>query len=296
MKTFILFLSTILFFSACKPSSKENQKVELPTSLVLEMESEYVDSMTYDLFVDLPPSYYNSDDTYPVVYLLDAYEIYGLMLQTYQQLLFMQEVPEMIIVGISYKIDGDFYTDGLREYLDMRARDYTPTKLSYEETVQKHGKRLAGYVRYSGGGMNFQSFLEKELIPHIESEYRTDPEQRALFGYSLGGTFTIFSMLSKPTLFQKYFVGDAFQSWDNYAVFDFDHSQELIGSNDTLDVYIAWCEMETSDDTDFPLMKYLNDLDNPHIRYRSEVLEGETHLSGIGLAYSRAFRRLFGLW
>ena len=69
MKSFILLLSTVVLFSACNPSSHENQKVELPTSLVLEMESEYVDVMTYDLFIDLPPRYYTSDDIYPVVYL-----------------------------------------------------------------------------------------------------------------------------------------------------------------------------------------------------------------------------------
>lgn len=283
-----------LLISGDQVLSQGFQKVQLPSTHIREIESVYVKDRTYDLFIDLPPGYSTSDSNYPVVYMLDAYETFGLYLQTYQQLLFMHEIPELIIVGISYQIEGDFYTEGLREYLDIRARDYLPTYLTWEETKEKHGK-FADYVRLSGGGKEFQSFLEKELIPFMESEYRTDPEQRSLFGYSLGGTFAIYSMLNKPGVFQKYFIGDAMHSWDDYAVFDFDQTDMLLGSKDTIDVYISWCDMETQDDSNIPLMKHLKNIDNPHIRYESEVLEGETHLSGIGLAYSRAFRSLYGL-
>ena len=152
MKPINFFLSVlVLLFLGNSCLSQEYSNVQLPTKIVREIESNIVEDMVYELFIDLPPTFTTSDQKYPVIYLLDAYEIFGLQDQTYQQLIFMREIPEMIIVGISYKIDGEFYSEGLREYLDIRARDFTPTHLSYEETVKKHGKGLANYVRYSGG-------------------------------------------------------------------------------------------------------------------------------------------------
>lgn len=275
----LVFLVDILF-------CQEYPKVQLPTTQIREIESEFVENMVYDLFIDLPPGYVTSDKKYPVVYLLDAYETYGLMLQTYQQLIFMHEIPEMIIVGISYQIEGDFYTEGLREYLDIRARDYLPTYLPRKKTAK--------YIRYSGGGKEFLSFIEKELIPFINLEFRTDPDQSGLFGYSLGGTFTTFCLLSKPELFKKYFIGSPMLSWDNWAVYKFDNTDKLYGSSDTLNVYISWGELESKSGKHHPLKDYLLEKNNPYIIFHSEVLEGETHLSGIGLAYSRAFRRLYG--
>jgi predicted alpha/beta superfamily hydrolase len=213
-KMLLVFFIPVIFILSNSGYSQDYPTVHLPTSIVREIESNIVRDMVYELYIDLPPGYHTSDQTYPVVYLLDAYEIFGLQVQTYQQLIFMKEIPEMIIVGISYKIDGEFYTSGLREYLDIRARDFTPTHLSYEETVIKHGKNTADYVRISGGGKEFLEFIEKELIPFVEKEYRADPENRGLFGYSLGGMFTTYAMFSKPGLFRNYFIGSPFLNWD----------------------------------------------------------------------------------
>ena len=291
------FLLSFLFFIAFESScfTQEYIPAQLPTTITRDIKSEIVEGMVYELIIDLPPSYHTSDKKYPVVYLLDAYETFGLMLQTYQQLIFMNEIPEMIIVGISYKIDGEFYHEGLREYLDIRARDYTPTHLSYEETVKLHGKSLANWVRVSGGGKAFLGFIEKELMPFIGSEYCTDPDQRGLFGYSLGGTFTTYALFSKPGLFRNYFIGSPFLNWDNRAVYNFDKTDHLLGSSDTVNVYISFGELESRDGKHHPLKNYLEDKNNPHILFKSEVLEDETHLSGIGLAYSRAYRRLYGI-
>ena len=295
MKPSTIFLSFLWLIAIESPCfAQEYTAAQLPTTIIRDIKSDIVKDMSYELIIDLPPSYQTTEKTYPVVYLLDGYETSGLMIQTYQQLIFMNEIPEMILVAISYKIDGEFYHEGLREYLDIRARDYTPTHLSYEETVKLHGKGTANYVRFSGGGKDFLAFLEKELIPFIESEYRTDPDQRGLFGYSLGGTFTTYALFSKPGLFKNYFIGSPMLSWDNYAIYKFDNTDKLTSSSDTLNVYISWGELESKEGNHHPFKDYLEEKNNPFIKFKSEVLEDETHLSGIGLAYSRAFRRLYG--
>jgi predicted alpha/beta superfamily hydrolase len=204
----------------------------------------------------------------------------------------MNEIPEMIIVGISYQIAGDFYTKGMQECLDIRARDFLPTYVPLD-TIIKPGQKYK-YIRYSGGGEDFLNFIEKELIPYIETEYRADPGNRGLFGYSLGGTFTTYSMFSRPGLFKNYFIGSPYLGWDNRAVYKFNNTEQLIGKSDTINVYISSGELEYGGRR-HSLTDTLKGLNNPHIILKSELLEGETHLSGIGLAYSRAFRRLYGL-
>ena len=293
-KKIFFFLIPVFLFIGNSGHSQQFPTVQLPTTIVREIKSNIVKDMVYDLYIDLPPNYNSSDQKYPVVYLLDAYETFGLMLQTYQQLLVMNEVLGLIIVGISYQIEGEFYSKGLRKYYDIRARDFTPTHLTYEETVKQHGQETADWIRDSGGATEFLEFFEKELIPFIDSEYRTNTHQRGLFGYSLGATFTTFALLNKPGLFKKYFIGSPMLSWDNYSVYNFDNTEYLFGSLDTIEVYISWGQFESKEGRHHPLKDTLEQRSNPHILFISEVLEGETHLSGIGFAYSRAFRRLYG--
>ena len=292
--TAILVLISIIVISGLILPEDARSQIQLPTGHVRTIESKIVDDMTFDLFIDLPPGYEETDQTYPVVYLLDAWEVWGLVLHTYQQLIFLNDIPKMIIVGISYPVEGDFYTDGMKEHLDMRARLFTPTHLTYEQTVEKHGKGTAQFIRVSGDGKKFLGFIEKELIPFIEKEYRTDPNNRGLFGYSLGGTFTTFAMLYKPGLFQNYFIGSPFLNWDDKAVYTFDNLDQLTASGDSINVYISWGELESAEGRHHPLKFYLEEKAHPNIHFLSEVLSGENHLSGVGLANSRAFRRLYG--
>ena len=56
--------------------------------------------------------------------MLDEYETFGLVLQTYQQQIFFGNIPPMILVGINYKIEGKSFYDGLDDYFYIRARDY----------------------------------------------------------------------------------------------------------------------------------------------------------------------------
>ena len=53
------------------------------------------------------------------------------------------------------------------------------------------------------GGKLFTSFIEKELIPHIDSLYSTS-QYRILIGHSLGGLFTIETFINHTQLFKSY--------------------------------------------------------------------------------------------
>jgi len=131
------------------------------------------------VFVDLPEGYSESGQSYPTVYLLDGGDTFPLMAAHHHYLRFGDEAPELILVGISY--GADTFREG-----NYRQTDYTAP---WEERS------------FWGGAAVFQSVLQDELLPLIESTYRSDPSRRAIFGHSLGGQFVLFNALTRPGLF-----------------------------------------------------------------------------------------------
>ncbi len=133
---------------------------------------------------------------YPVVYLLDGdahfFSVSGLIHQLSEingNTLF----PEMIVVGIPN-------TD--------RMRDLTPTHSPTGYTGDSAG------VGTSGGGEIFMSFIEKELMPHIDSLYPTAP-YKVFIGHSLGGLTVINALLHHTRLFNSYIAIDPSMWWQN---------------------------------------------------------------------------------
>ena len=113
----------------------------------------------YKISIWLPPSYVDSDKTYPVLYLLDGNTCFGLATDTVTALTFGQEVPELIVVGIGYV------------NRNQRGRDL----------LWAHDR--------------FYAFLTEELIPFVDGEYRTDTRApRTLVGHSDGGFFTLLAL------------------------------------------------------------------------------------------------------
>lgn len=152
-----------------------------------------------DYYVSLPPGYDASEDTYPVVYVLDGdvhrWKAISGMIEGLSTDTLDNQIIEAIVVAIPN-------TD--------RDRDLTPTRLA-QWTFE--GKVLQTFET-SGGADNFQTFLSDELIPKIEAMYRCSG-QRILIGESFGGLFASYSLLTKPSLFTDYLIIDPAALWDN---------------------------------------------------------------------------------
>ena len=69
----------------------------------------------------------------------------------------------------------------------------------------------------SGGGEKFISFIEKELIPHIDSLYPTSP-YRMFIGHSIGGLMVIYSLLNHSNLFNSYLAIEPSLWWDDQVI------------------------------------------------------------------------------
>jgi predicted alpha/beta superfamily hydrolase len=118
---------------------------------------------------DMTSGFRDSTKHYPVVYLLDGDAHFTSVTGLIQQLSQVNGntvYPEMIIVAIPN-------TD--------RTRDLTPTHITSDLPNMDSNSS-----KNTGGGENFVSFIEKELMPHIDSVYLTEP-YRILIGHSFGG-------------------------------------------------------------------------------------------------------------
>ena len=135
---------------------------------------------SYHIVVGLPAGYRDGGDTrYPTVYVLDGGELYPMLSAYRRYLRFGEEIPELILVAISYGTDD--WQNG-----NDRGHDFTAPS-----TEREHW----------GGAADFQRFLADELMPKIESEYRSQSDRRIVFGQSLGGQFVLHAALTEPGLF-----------------------------------------------------------------------------------------------
>lgn len=126
--------------------------------------------------ISLPKDYDTSNAKYPVLYLTDGMQNIWHVVGTLEVLTRTGSIPPMIVVGIEST---------------NRMRDFT---LTINENNPK-----------SGGGQKFLAFIEEELIPHIDLNYRTNAF-RVLEGHSLGGLFAVSTFMEKPNLFNSYII------------------------------------------------------------------------------------------
>lgn len=151
-------------------------------------------------WVYLPPDYNTTKFApakYPVVYLLDAESNFHSFTGLQQSLAKgpYAMTPQMIVVGITNT---------------NRTRDLTPTEANRQAFFDKSKKMF----QQSGGNKNFITFLEKELRPYIEKNYRTSG-YNVLNGHSFGGLTAVNVLLNHTKLFNSYIIIDPSLWWDN---------------------------------------------------------------------------------
>lgn len=154
----------------------------------------------------------NAGMRYPVVYVLDGSDHFASVSGIIQ---YLSEAngnmicPDMIVVGINN-------TD--------RTRDLTPTngKVDFENKPTTDFKT-------SGGGEAFTAFIEKELMPYIESKYPAAPF-RMLVGHSLGGLTAVNILINHTALFNTFIIVDPSMWWDHYRLLKQAH--EVLKSKD----------------------------------------------------------------
>ena len=194
--TFLIFAITVLI--AQKPlafKEKEDRLPPFPFGVIDNIKSaELSESRILNIYL---PEGYNKDSArlYPVIYLLNgsANEDYPHIAGLLQFLNMPDLMPKHIVIGIA-NVD--------------RKRDFTfPTTISED---------LKNYPT-TGKSERFMAFIEKELQPYIEKNYKIN-ESKTIIGQSLDGLLTTEILLKKPHLFNDFIIISPSLWWDNESL------------------------------------------------------------------------------
>ena len=214
----------------------------------------------YELSIYLPPSYESSDQAYPTLYLLDSPIVFGsaitaAMTQNWDSAV---DIPEMIIIGIGKRVDN------LDAWWPVRERDYVPT--------------LIPNIPYAGHAAAFLDFIAKELIPFIDVEYRTQRDDRIIWGNSLGGIFVLYAMFNKTNLFTRYISGCPAFFYEETTILDYESALtvDTLSTETRLFVAVGSQDQQYRPDVD-AFMNALSVRALPNLKFQTLVLDGLGH-------------------
>ncbi len=268
------FIASLLFLLPAIHGVKaqENAPIVIGTkhSIVSEVLGE-----NREYWVSLPESYHqpaSSHKKYPLLIVLDGRSHFRSISGAVNYMSFgynrNRKIPEMIMVAVRNV---------------NRERDFTPDKII---TRRKND---------TGGADKFLAFLDSELIPQIEQEYRTMP-YRILFGHSLAGLFATHAYMKKDAPFNALIAVDpSFGTWD---------AQKMDAKLDTLTdqsfkryLYIAtanWGKRNIRNrDRHMRLYESLNRKYEGELPARLEYFENENHGSVPLIAFHNGISAIF---
>lgn len=196
MRLYIFALSALLC-SITGFGQHKSQPITIGETVTLHSE---ILQQERKLNIYLPQGYSpDSIKRYPVLYLLDGsmHEdfIHVSGLTQFASFSWINMMPECIVVGIAN-------TD--------RYHDFTSPcdKKEYKEIIENNG-----------GSEDFTSFLEKEVQPFIDQNYKTT-KSKTLIGQSLGGLLATEILFKHPDLFDNYLIVSPSLWWDDQSLLE----------------------------------------------------------------------------
>ncbi|MBV8518101.1 MAG: hypothetical protein JO197_11935 [Acidobacteria bacterium] len=154
--------------AAASPSTPRAAAYDIPSRIL---------GQTRRVIVRLPPSFATSAPSrrYPLAIVLDGDWLLQSVATASEPLVEHGQIPELVLVAIANTDDGD-----------GRVHDLTPPGLSVS------GSSL------SEGGDRFLDFIERELVPALDAQFRT-AAPRLLIGTSSGGILTTYAAATRNT-------------------------------------------------------------------------------------------------
>ncbi|GAB5398663.1 MAG: alpha/beta hydrolase-fold protein [Aureisphaera sp.] len=217
------------------------------------------------LKIQLPRDYEeNLDKSYPIVLVLDANYLFEPVAGNVDYFGYWEDMPEAIVVGI---MQGD------KRYDDC---NYDDTNFMPAET-----------------GADFFEFIGLELIPYIDSSYRTAKFTIAV-GHDFTANFINYYLFKDPPLFNGYIN----LSPDLAPMLDERLPQRIPNIESKLFYYLATGTddiqdlMEITED----LNKKLSPLKSEKFSYYFDNFEGATHYSLVARAIPSAMEKIFSVY
>lgn len=274
IRSFVALIAALLVAAACSGAAAA-QRGATPLDHLPALKGDYFPLQSkeaghlYHIYVRLPEGYAdNPERSYPVVYLLDGDSLFPWLATQHLFMTIDDKLPEAVLVGISY---GSFAKPTNRRHIDF---------MPPGPGVNPEDTRTEAFHR----------FLERELLPKVESRYRVDPRRRILFGQSRAGAMILYSAFTRPDLFWARIASNP--SWvPGREIF---YGQAAASTRDDLQLLIAIGSEEYADRraAASEWFSHWNARPKPWAITRIDI-PGGTHSADAGNAYRAALRRLF---
>jgi len=220
---------------------------------------------TRELKIQLPRNYNPEDGrAYPLVIVLDGDYLFEPVVGNIDYQSYWDDMPDCIVVGINQSETRD---------IDLSFND--DTLLPTEE------------------GAMFFEFISMELIPYIDSTFKTTPF-RIIFGHDLSANFLNFYLFKDNPLFRAYVAMSP--EIDNTTIERVANS--LTGIQEESFYYLATSEADLKKlrKNIVQLDKRLQGVSNPKLHYQFDDFEDANHYSLVGRAIPRALNQIFKLF
>jgi len=193
---FVFFLIPILF--SLKTIAQKAEPIKSDLGEVVTIHSNILKE-DRRILIYAPKDSANPEKKYPVIYVLDADNHFAQMVE-YAKYLSRQDVsviPRLIVIGITNT---------------NRNRDLTPSQSNFDYSGKPDTTVNSPY-KNSGGNEQFLQFIQKELMPYVNSNYKTQP-YRIFAGHSFGALTTINCLINYPEMFDAYIAVSPSFWWD----------------------------------------------------------------------------------
>lgn len=258
MKIFGFLTGSLLLCIHC--FAQQAKLVTIPSSEHRQMHSKLAGN-DYDIYIHYPAGYDTAKRRFPVLYVVDGDNDFSPSLEYLGLLMGDYHIQEPILIAIG---DGGLIgTPG-----NKRNRDFTPTHMA---TMPE-----------SGGAPAFLAFIEKELIPAIDADLKTDPANRTLYGYSMGGLFATYTLFERPGLFKNILIGSPALGYDNGRIFDIEKNYFAKHKNLPVHVFMEVGGLETAGQK-IPNKRMVDSLlsrNYGNFVFKHVIIDSVTHLSG----------------
>lgn len=232
-----------------------------------QLESKYTKE-TYKIDVQIPFGYHSNNNSYPVLYTLDGNVTFGMVSDITKLLYFEKPHSAVIVVGVGYKT--------YKDWISKREHDLMPTTKSIE------------------GVDLFLKFIKDELIPFVNTNFRTNKKENIIYGHSSAAIFGFYSMFKNPTIFKNYILtSPSVDEDDGYTVqMEKDFYVKSKELNIALYSAMGKSEKATLINSYESFVQQLKSRNYKQLYYQTDILDG-THMSIMAPAFVKGFEYIF---
>lgn len=133
-----------------------------------------------------------------------------------------------------------------------------------------------------GGADNFIKFLQLELFPALQKNYKANVDSAAIMGISFGGMFCSYVLFKNPDLFYRYIIIAPSLVWNDNSILKLENEYSKTHTKLNKIIYIAYGTLDNKKWVNNPTNEFISNIQKHNyesIKFHSQIFEGETHVS-----------------